>query len=122
MSDTTRPLQAGPEPMVPLAQVRELLAAIRSTLDVPFAENYEDRRKADWLLVCRTAQLRGAITRVAGQEELGEFSFSAATSAVRSVVVDNPITYETYSSAQGRLAEQRHQLLDPAVPVLAVSQ
>ncbi|WP_333769602.1 hypothetical protein [Streptomyces sp. IBSBF 2435] len=103
-----------PIDQIPRQELVESLAAIRTALDVPYAERAEDAAQADGLLRTRVAYVRSGIRELAAGNP--RFQPPLYANVVRDAVTYYPVTYIPC----GALAEQRHQFLDPAVPPLAV--
>jgi hypothetical protein len=109
------------EPTDPITrqELADLLTAIREVLDVPYPDSAEDASTAAHVLRCRTAFVRGVITNLAAGAPGTPW---ITASAVRSAAGYYAITYVPYDTLRvGALAEQRHQLLDPAVPPLSAA-
>lgn len=103
-----------PTDSIPRQDVAELLSAIVAVLDVPIPARWEDRGAADRLRSARMAYVRGVLRSAAGGITSPSAVKSAATTLRVHVPEDCPVTYPT----PGALAEQRHQVEDPAVPPL----
>jgi hypothetical protein len=108
---------------IPLREVAELLAAIRDALDVPVARDHEDDRREHFLRACRIAHVRGATERLAGGNASPGI-VAATLASLRAATEFHPVTYAPFvpDPVAGALAEQRHQIEDPAVPPLAARQ
>jgi hypothetical protein len=108
---------------IPLRDVAELLAAIRDALNVPQAQDHDDSRTEQFLREARIAWVIGATRALAGGES-SPYIVAGTLASVRRAADHHPVTYTPYvpDPVAGALAEQRHQLYDPAVPPLAARQ
>jgi hypothetical protein len=108
---------------IPLREVADLLAAIRDALDVPMARDREDDRKEGYLRQSRASHVIGATEMLVGGNSSPGI-VAATLASVRAATEYHPVTYTPYvpDPVAGALAEQRHQIEDPAVPPLAARQ
>lgn len=115
------PGECGYAPTPPVT-VAGLVAAIRDVLTVPQAR-YADRLHEHQLRETRLDFVIGALSRVANGDT-APATVSATTAAVLNAADYHPVTYTAYipDPVAGALAEQRHQIEDPAVPPLAARQ
>jgi len=75
------------------ADVRELLAAIRVTLDVPLAAHHSDDRAAFEAIRTRATFVRGVLELADG----GYMSVESMASALRRLTADHPIAYTPHT-------------------------
>lgn len=124
-----------------LTAIRDALTVPRPALAGDFTETMERRRRREELLADRATSVRIAAHVAVDNVTSGRpVSFDVLTETIRDGIDHTPVTYEVRQDPEsgaprgvpdaeaeaegetesryraGQLAEQRHQLLDPAVP------
>ena len=87
-------------------EVRDLLAAIRDALDIPYAEDGDDQaqKQRAWLMGYRIAGLHGALK--ATLEYQSPIDIGVTASVVRRGIADHPVTYQVHTPDTGTTTEE----------------